>query len=297
MKRPTPFTRRPGAFTRRSRPSARKFRAFTLLELLTAMAIVMMLMAILLPSASHSRERAKRTVCGTNLRGIGHGLYLYANEDPYGFPVIGPTDLENTGQMRLFHLQDRTGIPVTTGIPSPTVDMWAMVRPSFSLPRQFICPSTTDQPDPAVDLTAYYDFLSSQNLSYAYQYQHDPHRRVIGPSSEPEFPGMADGNPNNKGGVSGSIQQDRLSIWAGNSVNHTDRDGQNVLFQDGHVVFEKGPDVGFSGRTDIPQVSRGRDNIYTWFVSSSNAMVDPGSAAPNPNLCNPGSRSDACLVP
>ncbi len=275
----------------------RRSRAFTVIELLTSMAIVLMLMAILLPSASHSRERAKRTVCGTNLRGIGHGLYLYANEDPYGFPMIGPIVISNTGQMRLFHQQDRIGVPSTTGIPSPTVDLWAMVRPSFALPRQFICPSTTDQPDPAADTTAYYDFLSTQNLSYAYQYQHDPNRQVIGPSSEPEFPIAADGNPYVKGGVSGSIIQDRLSIYSGNSVNHSERDGQNVLFQDGHVVFEKGPDVGLAGRTSIPQVSRGRDNIYTWFVSSSNAFVDPGNAAPNWSICNPGSRSDACLVP
>jgi len=275
----------------------RRPRAFTVIELLVSMAIVLMLMAILLPSASHSHERAKRTVCGTNLRGMGHAMVLYASQDPFTFPSIGPTLYANTGRFRAFHGQDRIAVPSTTGIPSPTVDLWALVRPSYALPRQFICPSTTDRPDPAADVTTYYDFLAAPNLSYGYQFQHDPNRRIIGPASEPTFPVMADANPYVKGGVSGSIQLDRISMYKGNSRNHRERDGQNVLFQDGHVVFENGPDLGLSGRTSIPQVSRGRDNIYTWFAPNPMAIVDPGSAAPTWNVCNLGGRSDACLIP
>ncbi len=253
--------------------------------------------SILLPSLSRARELSKRTVCAANLRGIGQAMYIYAQDDPGVFPAMGPVLEANTGQMRIFNPQDRTTAPSETGIPSPTVDMWTLVRAGNVTPRQFICPSTTDMQDPAMFVTSYYDFASASNLSYAYQYQHDPNRRLIGTSSEPTFPLMADANPYIKGGVISGIQQDRLSQFRGNSTNHTNREGQNVLFQDGHVMFEKGPDVGLSGRTNIPQVSRGRDNCYTWFAPGGSAYVDSGSAAPTPSVCNLGGRSDACLVP
>jgi len=251
--------------------------------------------SILLPSLSRARELSKCTVCAANLRGIGQAMYIYALDDPGTFPAIAQVLETNSGRMRIFNPQDRTTMPSTTGIPSPTVDMWVLVRAGDATPKQFTCPSTTDMADPAWNVTAYYDFASAANLSYAYQYQHDPDRPVLGTSSEPSFPFMADANPYIKGGVMGFIQTDRLSPSRGNSTNHTNREGQNVLYQDGHVLFEKGPDCGLAGVTTIPQVSRARDNIYTWYVPG--APVDPGSAAPNPKICNLGSRSDACLVP
>ncbi len=275
----------------------RRPKAFTLIELLVVIAIIALLISILLPSLSRARELSKRTVCAANERGIGQAMYIYAQDDPAVFPAVAQVVQANTGMMRIFNNQDRVNVPSTTGTPSPTVDLWTIIRAGNSTPKQFICPSTTDQPDPAQDVTAYYDFFSNANLSYAYQYQHDPNRRLIGTSSEPTFPFMADANPYIKGGVTGSIQTDRTGQYRGNSNNHTNREGQNVLFQDGHVLFEKGPDVGLSGRTNIPQVSRGRDHCYTWFVASANAFVDPGNAAPNPTIANPGSRSDAVLVP
>jgi len=275
----------------------RRSKAFTLIELLVVIAIIALLISILLPSLSRARELSKRTVCAANLRGIGQAMYIYASDDPGVFPAIAQVRPQDDGRMQIFNAQDRIIAPTTTGIPSPTVDMWSVIRAGNSTPKQFTCPSTTDQADPAQDVTTYYDFASAANLSYAYQYQHDPNRRLIGTSSEPTFPFMADGNPYIKGNITGSVQADRTSQFRGNSNNHTNREGQNVLFQDSHVLFEKGPDVGLSGKTSIPQVSRGRDNCYTWFAANPLAIIDPGSAAPNPSVCNLGGRSDACLVP
>ena len=58
-----------------------KKKAFTLIELLVVISIISMLMAILLPSLGASRERAKRVACMANLRSIGHGIYIYANDN------------------------------------------------------------------------------------------------------------------------------------------------------------------------------------------------------------------------
>jgi prepilin-type N-terminal cleavage/methylation domain-containing protein len=51
---------------------------FTLVELLTVIAIVALLVSVLLPALGRARESAARTVCMSNLRQIGQGLYAYA---------------------------------------------------------------------------------------------------------------------------------------------------------------------------------------------------------------------------
>jgi prepilin-type N-terminal cleavage/methylation domain-containing protein len=273
--------------------------AFTLIELLVVTAIIALLISILLPSLSRARELSKRAVCAANLRGIGQAMYIYAQDPPGVFPAIARTTLANNGIIKMFQLLDRISEPSTTGTPSPTVDMWTVVRTNNSTPKQFNCPSTTDLPDPAHDVSSYFDFLTSIHLSYSYMQQHDPDRRPIGTSSEPTFPFMADGNPYIKGQLPGNLDilEDRKGRFRGNSNNHTNREGQNILIQDGHVDFEKGPDYGLAGRYDFNiKSSRGLDNIYT-YVANENSQVDPGQFKPTPVLCNIGSRSDACLVP
>jgi len=282
----------------------KKKSAFTLIELLVVIAIIALLISILLPSLSRARELSKRTVCSANLRGIGQAAYIYAQDGDI-FPHISrgnPTQIL-TGQMVLFAPTNRVLVAPasavsTTGTPSPTVDMWQLVRANNSTPKQFNCPSTTDTPDPAQDTTAYYDFLTELHLSYAYQYQADPNRPALGTGSDPTFPLMADANPYVKGKVTSAILQDRISQWRGNSTNHTNREGQNVLYVDGHVSFEKGPDVGISGKVDaggVQKYSRGRDHCYT--VHIENQDVDDGATTPTSVLCNLGSKSDSALVP
>lgn len=56
-------------------------RGFTLIELLVVIAIIGLLISILLPALGRARGQAKSTVCLTNLRTIGQGISIYANDN------------------------------------------------------------------------------------------------------------------------------------------------------------------------------------------------------------------------
>lgn len=78
----------------RTTPHARA--AFSLIELIIAIAIIALLIAILLPSLGSARESARRTVCASNLRQIGLAHHAYAT-DFKGFIATfnGDPDLPN----------------------------------------------------------------------------------------------------------------------------------------------------------------------------------------------------------
>jgi len=111
--------------------------AFTLVELLVVITIIALLIAILLPSLSQARERARCTVCLGNLKGIGVAIYSYAGsyEDnvvpTYGDPSDKPMD-------SWFSLLSKGGFA-----PSPTVPIYSSssASPPTLQNSIFRCPS------------------------------------------------------------------------------------------------------------------------------------------------------------
>ena len=59
-------------------------RAFTLIELLTVVAIIAVLAAMLLPALSRAKNTARRTQCLNNLKQMITGSLLYADDNSSG---------------------------------------------------------------------------------------------------------------------------------------------------------------------------------------------------------------------
>ncbi len=64
-------------------------RAFTLIELLTVIAIIGILAAILIPTVSKVRQSAKNAHCAANLREWGRAVMFYANDNKGNYTLLG----------------------------------------------------------------------------------------------------------------------------------------------------------------------------------------------------------------
>ena len=64
-------------------------RAFTLIELLVVIAIIAILAALLLPALSSAKQRAWTIACTSNLRQVGLGMKMFADENNEFYPESG----------------------------------------------------------------------------------------------------------------------------------------------------------------------------------------------------------------
>jgi prepilin-type N-terminal cleavage/methylation domain-containing protein len=75
--------------------------AFTLIEMLTVIAIIAILSAILIPAVSASRERGRIAYCANNLGQIGKALMAYANDNKDRLPPVSLNNSESAWDIEL----------------------------------------------------------------------------------------------------------------------------------------------------------------------------------------------------
>jgi prepilin-type processing-associated H-X9-DG protein len=127
--------------------------AFTLIEMLTSVTILLLLVGLLVGTLTHTRERARRIGCMNNLRQLMHGALMYANDDAQGNLSSAVHD---------------------------TNDVMTFLHPGYiASVKTYICPSTENYirqdkliPNPftgkdeLLDLTAYAGDITKAGTSY-----------------------------------------------------------------------------------------------------------------------------------
>ncbi len=263
-----------------------KRKGFTLVELLVVIAIIALLMGILMPALSRVRQLAFRMVCGTNLSGIGKAMLIYANDYEDELPRAGGRNC-TWGPVKDWMAPNRNAaFGVTgTGGGKATVNscFYLLVKYTEVTPKSFVCKGDAGTTEfkladvtgvtigPGTELIDLWDFgpaLADSCKACSYSYHAPFSAYALTTSSEPGFAVAADRNPwiESPGAKAKTWPGTRTERFApeiqghggsndlarnGNAIVHQN-EGQNVLFLDSHVTFEK-----------RPYCSVEEDNIYT----------------------------------
>jgi prepilin-type N-terminal cleavage/methylation domain-containing protein len=285
-----------------------KKKGFTLVELLVVIAIIALLMGILMPALARVRQIAYRLYCGTNLSGIGKAMLIYSNDYDDEMPRAGGrSSLYNptianwrnvTRQVAFGLLADGSG-----GRANMTSNFYLLIKYSEVTPKSFLCKGDSgvtefkpsDEGLTGVELIDLWDFGASPaqaHCSYAYHFPYGVF--ALTSSSEPGMAVAADPNPwqATTGATARPLTDwnifkagtDREAIKKGNAQTHQE-DGQNVLFMDGHSVFEKSPRCGVDD-----------DNIYTKWIGTGTAAGDKTNGIYPVVPVDPANRNDSFLV-
>ena len=97
---------RKGAAARRNRV------AFTLVELLVVVGVIVVLVAMLLPSLNRARAQAMAVQCQSNMRQLGLAFFNYATDNRDHIPPVGTSYnywLDGTRGATFFHILGKAG--------------------------------------------------------------------------------------------------------------------------------------------------------------------------------------------
>jgi prepilin-type processing-associated H-X9-DG protein len=285
--------------------SSRDFRrpgrlrlAFTITDLLVILALVPLGMMLALSCVQQHHDSNSRVRCASNLRQIGQAILLYANDNkgayPRTFATTGPTvtPVWGTGaaSTQPFGELGPQSNDVTAGL-------FLLLRTQDIGAQVFTCPSTDATPwDFGGDGKTAMNWSNwdgregiKQHLSYSYQNPYPDDAAVatqfrLASSMNVYLALAADKNPGLASGelnvLSVTTTSSARDMKLANSRNH-DRDGQNVLYSDGHVEFQQNPFVGVK-----------RHNIYARRAASTGF-----ASAPPPIGQSPYDADDSVLLP
>ena len=275
---------------------------FAIVGMVVPVVVFFLMMGILMPALLRTKAIAFRVVCGTNLSGIGKATRIYANDFDGEFPQAGGAravwapslpNWQGDNRFQAYNLNaDGTGGQVTVAS-----SFYLLVKYSDVGVRQFLCKGTdttefklANYGITNLDLIDVWDFGPSpiDHCSYSYHAAYDSPFALTTARSPPGMAVAADRNPWLDPAADAGYRDtfswngDTNQQKAGNAIAHGN-EGQNVLFLDGHVAFEK---RSFCGIQD--------DNIYTACVKTGE--IQQGITPLSGPAAKPLHREDSLLV-
>jgi prepilin-type N-terminal cleavage/methylation domain-containing protein len=289
-------------------------KGFTLVELLVVIAIIALLMGILMPALARVRQLAFRMTCGTNLSGIGKAMLIYANDYDDELPRAGGRSSTWGGPVNWSALNRFTAYGMaadgTGGRATISSCFYLLVKYAEVTPKSFVCKGDagtnvfklSDEPTlPSTDfeLIDAWDFGTEAYKHCSYSYHAPFGLYALTTSSEPGFAVAGDRNPwidspAADGQDIGSfpfmphIKPYNASTERAKhgNCNAHQKDGQNILFLDSHVYFEK---YSYCSIED--------DNAYTYVLSGTTTGSPMGEIPPRGGgAVMPGNRKDTLLL-
>jgi prepilin-type N-terminal cleavage/methylation domain-containing protein/prepilin-type processing-associated H-X9-DG protein len=214
-------------------------RGFTLIELLVVIAIIAILAAMLFPVLSQAKHRAWTVQCVSNLRQIGMGMKMFADDNQELYPESGADIHWNTNDP-------------TTGKPS-----WMQQIYQYTMNTNvYDCPANVQLP---ANMQGPFNYFNGCRAAYlqAGGFSALQNNSIRYPSSY-VLSGDTCGIPNQTTGENGGTfdpmdadKDDYSQNCVGGSPNGTPytlwqvhSSGQNILFVDGHSKWYKGYNGG-----------------------------------------------------
>ena len=257
-----------------------KQKGITLIGLIVVIAVILFVFFIVYLALDKVRKIAFHNVCGTNLKGLGTAMMVYAYDYDDNYPQLpgtGPWSKELG--FPYFERPDFNDEQSNTPR-NITASLYLLVKEADVSPKSFVCidsPQTEfDGSNPQnKDIVELFDFGTNpyEHVSYAYhnpygKYPPDGIRSAAFAVAADMSPWFRNGDiqvPQTGKNSPQIIQIDDSTTWKyGISLNHQYKhknysEGPNVLFADGHTTNENFPNVGVQ-----------RDNIYTFWSAEEN---------------------------
>jgi len=275
-------------------------RIFGPIEVLVVVLLCLFVLALIVPTTRVSRFDAYRMECGVNLSQIGKAILIYADDYDGELPRAGGRNTFWASTIPNWKADNRFK---AYGISSEGYGGQASISSCFYLlvkymdvePKTFVCPGDTGTTEFKLadvdagdrELDDLWDFGPNAGKHCSYAYHMPFGLYALTTSSHPGMAVAADRNPlMNSPALSAkeypgifNPEGSRECVKYGNANTH-DQEGQNVLFLEGHVTFEKSPFCGIQN-----------DNIYThWDGGDIRVGMAPIIGS------EPQDRSDSLLV-
>jgi hypothetical protein len=277
----------------------------TLGETLLVLVLLLFAAAVIMPMLARVKGPRYGPSCGTQLAGLGKAMLIYANDYGDCLPLAGGPNASwaaRTPDWKGSDFFEAYGVAPsapTGGWASASASLYLLVKYTEVTPDQFLCLDSVKGVEPGAsvfdpgvygvddrELFDLWDFgpHPPRHVSFAYHMGYSPHRLTT--YSCPGMAVAADRNPWMDSPFAeardfvaftpdvtpfGGTQRAAL---CGNTLAHR-CEGQNVLFLDSHVAFEK-----------RPYCSVDDDNIYTSWDGADKIRGNPaqfGSVPTGPN--------------